>query len=154
MYYLGIEGYHLYAELHQNYYNKLIHGCFMPGVVYGTLCGLPALLNLRSIDAHKFQLLLYVIYALYYMSFDLVGMLLTGLYYSPWLFLSLRQKYKIHNRWPLVYQGLIIVIYALLIQELIGHTLFEKVNSDPTQVLNSILIAPLFGSNSIFHREI
>lgn len=148
---LGQCGYDLYAEIHQSYGNQLLHGLFMPFVVYGTFVGLPALFNQISLSACLTHLAIYFAYMIYYVSFDPLGGVLSAILYYPALEFALSHRYIPEERWQNVAKGLGWIFFAVAIQEGIGHTLFESTNSDLWQLPNSILIAPIFGARCFFH---
>ena len=145
-------GYDLYAEIHQTYGNQLMHGLFMPFVVYGTFIGIPALFNIYPMSSNIMQIGIYMSYMLYYLTFDPVGAVFSLILYYPALIASLRYDYTPQMRWLNVAKGLAWILGAVAIQEGIGHTLFEHTNSDIWQLPNSILIAPIFGARCFFHR--
>ena len=156
-------GYDLYAEIHQNYYNQLIHGLFMPMLAFGVFMGLPALFNQSSRAFQRqtcavaqsqtvlAQAYLYIAYLMYYLSFDPLGAVMTAIIYAFPLYLATTKIYYPWQRWRDVGIGLMWVFLAVIIQEVFGHTLFEQINSDLWQVPNSILIAPLFGARCLLH---
>lgn len=148
---LGQCGYDLYAEIHQNYVNQLIHGLFMPFVVYGTLLGVPALLGFSGNKALEMAGYIYTSYLMYYLTFDPLGMFLSALMYTPCLYFVNKESYTPQDRWRIFSRGVGWLLAAVGIQEIIGHTLFEEVNSDLWQLPNSILIAPIFGARCLFH---
>ncbi len=118
---LGQCGYDLYAEIHQNYYNQLIHGLFMPLVVYGTFLGFPALLGTLDTHAYTIQLAVYCFYVGYYMLFDPVGALMSIALYTPVYYLAGRQVYKATSRWRNVTLGLAWIFAAVGIHEFFVH---------------------------------
>ncbi len=147
---LGQCGYDLYAEIHRNYVNQQIHGVFMPMVVYGTLIALPALCNRFSYEAIFMQLCLFSMYLIYYLTFDVMGALMSISVYTPFVYWAMIYPHRYDRRWYNVSVGMGYMVVALVIQEIFGHTLFEGANSDLSQVPNNILIAPIFGARSIF----
>ena len=149
---LGSCGYNLYAELHQNYWNRLIHGLFMPFVVYGVFNGTPAVLSQTNyMNTVMTKMWIYIGFLSYYLLFDPVGSVMSAIVYYPVLHFSLQKHYTAENKWKDIRESILWISFAILVQELFGHTLFESVNSDLYQVFNSILIAPLFGARSLFH---
>ena len=148
---LGQCGYDLYAEIHQSYLNQLIHGLFMPVLIYGVYVSLPALLGRTGNNAWYASMYLYWAYFAYYMGFDPVGAVLSAILYAPGLYLSSKRFYYPEQRWRNFAIGLVWIFSAVGVQELVGHTLCEEVNSDLLQLHNSITIAPIFGARCLFH---
>lgn len=150
----GQEGYLLYKELHQNYYSGLVHAMFMPLVVYSVFVGLPPLLTSRAKSYLPINLLIHFLYTAYYLTFDPMGAFLSALVYGQSLYLAyMTHQYYRDRRWLAVRYGLIGLVVGLVVQETVGHTLLEGANSDLTQIPNSIAIAPIFASNSLFGRS-
>ncbi len=147
----GQDSYNLYAEIHQNDYNQLIHGLFMPGVAYGIFLGLPAIFNQKGMVAHKLQYAIYLAYALYYVTFDHMGALFSVLLYYPFMWLASNEYKTMYDRKKLIIKAIFVMFVSLVIQEGIGHTFFEDTNSHLEDLPNSILIAPLFGARSFFN---
>lgn len=147
----GRAGYDLYAEIHQDYYNQWLHGLFMPGVVFGTLLGLPSIFNLRVHNAYALQTIIVAMFFTYYSLFDYKGAILCLLH--NWVGWQLAQNFYV---WYPRVKNLMIAggtfVVCLFIQEAIGHTFYEKINSDLWQIPNSISMAALFGSNCFFNR--
>lgn len=149
---LGPCGYDLYAEIHKNYYNQLIHGMFMPFVVYGVFYSLPAVFGKTDKQtAVNMQRLLYWTYVTYYSMFDEWGAVMTAIVYSGSLYFANQHRYHSENRMHDIYVGIGWVLLAVGIQEGFGHTLFEHINSDLGKFPNSVVNAPLFGARSLFH---
>lgn len=150
----GKEGYDLYHELHLNYGNQMIHGLFMPFVVYGIFVGLPAFFVKTDAGATRFRVAIWATYLAYYSSFDVVGATLCGQFYLPALwYLSVYQPYYYHHnsgRIQAIMWGLIFLFGAVGIQEFFGHTFYEERNSNLWELPNSIAIAPLFGIRCLF----
>jgi uncharacterized membrane protein YGL010W len=142
-------GYDLYAEIHNDPTNRLVHGIFMPFLVYGFLYGLPALLRLGTRSAHALQVVIFYTYNIYYYTFDSIGASLTTVIYFLPTYAALRHNYR-PTMWrqDLLY-GAMWLFGAVGIQELFGHTLFEQINSDLLQLPNSIVNAPLFGARAL-----
>lgn len=149
---LGSCGYDLYAELHQNYWNRLIHGIFMPFLVYGVFNGIPAVLSQTNyMNTVMTKIYIYVGYLSYYLFFDPIGSVMTCITYFPALYFSMKKEYSVEKRWTDIGEAIMLISFSVFIQEIVGHTIFENKNSDLVQVINSILIAPLFGARSLFH---
>ena len=148
---LGQCGYDLYAEIHHNYFNRLIHGLFMPVLVYGFFLGFPALFGRTGQRAWIASWYLYCLYFAYYTSFDITGGFLSATLYAYPLYLVSQRVYYPERRWWDIGLSLLWIFGAVGIQELFGHTFFEETNSDLLQLPNSILIAPIFGARCLFH---
>lgn len=168
----GVEGLKLYAEIHQNTANQLIHGLFMPLVGYAFMGGFPILISLlrREQLVSRDRLLLrmvfiFCLYALYYATFDMPGTLATvAIYY--WVLPFITYKYssvmKIgldsvriveYQHFPNLFTHFVgALCIAIFIQEGIGHRFGEEIHSDLWQLPNSISIAPLFGTRALMHN--
>jgi uncharacterized membrane protein YGL010W len=144
----GQAGIDLYRELHLNETNAYLHAAFMPFVVAGIFRGLPALLKMYGTSALRLQYLIFVTYIAYYASFDIPGAAFACVYYIIPLLYATNALHTERFRGVNIEIGLWLLLFSLGIQEFIGHSMFEHKNSDLWQIPNSILIAPIFGSNS------
>ena len=150
-FYGGNEGYEIYKNMHHSPTNRMIHGIFMPCVSYAILYGIPAMIYKNYNQARRLTSLIYLFYLFYYLSFDFTGGVLAGIIYAPCLiwyptsFFDAPKQRSRTIRWCWL-----LFIFGLLVQELIGHSIYEQRNSDLTVLSTSILIAPLFGARAIF----
>jgi hypothetical protein len=139
----------IYEEIHQNYYNRLLHVAFLPFVFYGVFLGFPPLVYPESFKTYSpllialFQL---AFFSFYYftnvtLAFEtvvqMVPMALLAVYrhYQP--------QFKSSDHIKL---AVILLTFSLVLQEIIGHSLFEEENSRLTvsYVLNAVLYSPVF----------
>lgn len=141
----GQEGVDVYKEIHQNYYNELTHIIFLPGVFYGIFRGVPALLSLVNINYPVTTVLsIMCIYSSYYAyTIDIFSGATAFLTISPYAFVALEHYNKMDNHMT---QSLTIAGGSLFIQEVLGHSLFESVNSRLTAdyIFNAIMFSPLY----------
>jgi len=142
----GQEGLNVYEEIHQNFYNELTHLIFLPGVFYGTFRGVPALLNRYFGVQHNVKVILAImtLYSSYYACMiDIVSGLTTFLSISPYACIAIEHLDLKDNH---IKQSLTVASASLVIQEVLGHTLFEEVNSRLTvdYVFNAIMFSPLY----------
>lgn len=141
----GTEGLDVYEEIHQNVYNELTHIIFLPGVFYGVFRGIPALLALIGLNYPKTLILtIMMTYSSYYAyTIDCISGLTAFITISPYALLA-NDHY--HSKSDSISQSLIIAFGSLFIQEVIGHSLFEAVNSRLTidYVFNAIMFSPLY----------
>lgn len=153
----GNAGYELYHEIHNNLANKLIHGLGMPFVVYGFYKMMGAIFANNQKKASMIQLVIFELFFLYYLTFDPIGSLLCfGIYGYTLERVNADTKYSYSTftgRFKHFMKGFVILIASLLIQEFVGHSYFEGVNSNLWEIPNSIAIAPLFGVNSLVFRD-
>jgi len=137
----GEQGLEVYEEIHQEYLNQMIHFAFLPGVFYGTFRGIPALLNIKT---SPFIVGLSTFYGIYYaLAYSIYGGVGTMIYTAPFAFLA---GYHTHTRRDHIREALVIAGSSLLIQEVVGHTILEEINSRLTIsfVFNAITYSPLF----------
>lgn len=147
--YFGEEGYNVYKDMHHSSINISLHGLFMPFVVYGILWGLPVIWSSNGRQAHNYAVVVYLMYAVYYLSFDFWGGLLTAGFYAPAVIWFPNWK-DTHQGGSIARICSIAFVMALAIQEFIGHWIFENTTSDFSIVPTSITIAPLFGVRALF----
>jgi len=151
----GQEGYDLYAQIHTTLGNQLVHGVGMIFVVYGVFQMMNSFVRTKQ-SAADLMLSVYLGYLFYYSWFDPLGAFLSGLVYNLPLKKALYESsstYSSEFRRRNFQKGLIYLIGSILVQEIIGHTLFEQTNSNLWELPNSLIIAPLFGANSLFLRS-
>lgn len=163
----GRESLALYAEMHHNHMNQVIHGMGMPFVGYAVFGGVPLiynrvkrLLGLESpVNATQLRTSIFLAYIIYYWSFDTIGAIVTAGTYLPFLILANKEYNGIPGltkggliEWMMIWFYIMVMTLAIGIQEGIGHSLYEKRNSFLLQLPNSVLIAPLFGTRAILHN--
>lgn len=144
----GPEGLEVYEQIHQNYWNQMIHFAFLPGVFYGAFRGIAALSQCRRpVSVIVGISSLYGFYYTYYC--DIVSGAMTVLYISPYALLACLHLF---NRKHHISESLIVLSISLVIQEVFGHTLLETTNSRLTfsYVLNAVMYSPLFYTKYVF----
>ena len=156
----GLEGLKLYSQIHGNNTNQIIHALGMPVVAYA-IFGLSNLhLNTAS------SILIYLFYFFYYASFDIIGSFCSLLLFFPSLCSSMIEYYDFQHYYDLKYNTFIydnkklkmtkyyikMFLLSVVIQEFVGHFIYEKINSDLFQLPNSITQAPLFATRALLHN--
>ena len=156
----GIEGLKLYSQIHGNNANQIIHGIGMPIVAY-------AVFGLSNFHVNtSFTFIIYFAYFIYYSTFDTLGALFSLLLYFPSIYCSIQEYYDIVHYYKNGYNSFIfenkqlkmtkyyinIFWASVVFQELIGHFVYERANSDLLQLPNSITQAPLFASRALLHN--
>ena len=153
---LGRDSLMLYAQIHQNRFNQLIHAIGMPFVGYAVFGGLPLLAQKfnPNLIVNNMRIAIYLLYVLYYWSFDLAGAMTTAIVYGYVLNKVLDDDELISDQTTNIFLAyyLFIFCFSLILQEFIGHSFFEEQNSFVCQIPNSIMIAPLFGIRAILHN--
>lgn len=145
-------GLDVYEEIHQDYWNKLIHFAFLPGVFYGAFRGVPALIGASNpgpvVTGMSFAYGIY--YALAHSIYAGVG---TMIYTVPFAFLAVCHTVTRNNH---VRESFCVALWCLLFQEMIGHTLLEETNSRLTveYVTNAIIYSPLFYTSCVIKLPI
>jgi uncharacterized membrane protein YGL010W len=163
----GRESLALYADMHHNWVNQIIHGVGMPFVGYAVFGGVPLIYNrLRRklglrlyCSANQLRVAIYLSYLIYYWSFDLIGAIVTGLTYLPLFVLADFEYNGIPGlrlggliEWMMIWFYILVLVVSIGFQEGVGHSLYEETNSILIQLPNSILIAPLFGTRALLHN--
>lgn len=142
----GKEGLDVYSEVHQNLGNEVIHTLFLPVIIFSILRWVHLLVKCDWL-ARFAIFLMFVFYSNFYSLVgtfdDLVWMSLT----VPIIILAELPKFKLNK----LGASLCFVI-PLIVQEIVGHTLFEGVNSRLTvsHVINAILYTPMFYSQGVW----
>lgn len=153
----GNSGYELYHQIHNSLANQIIHAIGMTFVVFGVFKMLGAIFASNKKTANIIQLIVYLVYLAYYLTFDPIGTLICGILYGFVLEKVIADtKYSYSSfsgRFKHFVRGFVILVASLLIQEFVGHSYFEGINSNLWEIPNSIAIAPLFGANSLVFRD-
>lgn len=136
----GLDGLRVYEEVHQNYWNKLVHSIFLPGVFYAVFRGIPHLLPFEPMKTAAF---IYAVYTTYYIYDIGVFSVFGSLMIAPYWVLAVvdMDRYTTH-----VVPSLLIAGLSLGIQEALGHLYFEEAASrlTPMYIFNAITYSPLF----------
>jgi len=128
----GLEGLEVYEQVHQNDINRFLHLAFLPAVFYGIF---------RSVPHSVIPFILFSYTGYYAAVIDIKSAVNNLFLIGPWAVLA-------NNQTPSLKVGLLSLTCSLVIQEVIGHSLFEEINSRLTLsfVLNAIMYSPLFYS--------
>ena len=159
----GINGVNYYAEAHLSIWNSWIHTFCMPFTVYGMLYWIVSLFTLNNNIRKYFIWFLYFLYGGHYLRISFYGALFYYLMYYNVVIYSIKNiyndhllyihKYNYNNLYIkllLIIKGLKISFISLLIQEIIGHTIGNDIQSRPEGVINAILYAMYYSSNHFF----
>lgn len=144
---MSCEGLDIYEEVHQQEGNIFIHFLFLPGVFYGIFRGIPAMLDLDT--NIPFSIMVSTLYTLMY-AYDCAEYAIqVPIMILPYIVLS---SVHYHSRRNHVRESLFAFGTCLLIQEVIGHTFIEEVNSRLTvgYVSNAVLYSPMFYSQNVY----
>ncbi len=146
----GEEAVLYYAEIHENYFNELIHRTTIPIASYYFLNSVPQLLGLNYDNSTKLRGGLYTVLLTHYAKdISIYDSINVGMIYIPILLLvnfnhnrnGGTKHYALYN----LLRASMIMVFA----ETIGHTCFEGTQSRPEGVLNAILFSPYFVANGI-----
>lgn len=147
----GQEGVDYYSEVHTSKFNLYMHTVFMPFTYGGFNLAIPAILGMSRNNSFIMQLSFYIIYITHYISFNYFIGVMFGLYYAMPFHFSCNVFNKFYkNRTYLIFGGLSLSIYALFIQEIIGHWIGGDDPSRPEGVLNAILYAMYYSVAHLF----
>lgn len=129
---MNSQGLEIYEQVHQNEMNRFIHLAFLPMVFYGLF---------RAVHHSMIPIILASYTGYYIIAVDAYSALTTVFTISPWALLASKKI-------PSLKLGIALMTTSLVIQEVIGHSLFEQINSRMTFefVGNAILYSPLFYS--------
>ena len=128
----SMEGLDVYEQVHQSEINRIIHLAFLPFLFYGVFRSVP----------HPVVPYILVAWSGYYgWAINPIEGLITYSVVSPWAILALLKQ-------PNYKQGFSLIVGSLVLQEVIGHSLFEQINSriTITYILNAVMYSPLFYS--------
>lgn len=150
----GEEGLEVYEEIHENHWNRALHIAFLAFVYLGVYRGIPAILGITDYRSKWIIGGIMSIYGAFYATFDQIGALWTILCNLPMGIIAYKQLANSPqiSRWHHVKISMLFMLSALLLQEVVGHTLWEEVNSRMTfsYVLNAIMYSPLYCSRYIW----
>ena len=167
---VGEEGVDYYAEIHTTTLNSVVHTLGMPFVAYGALTAVPGLWRGPVRSYHKLQEFVYIAYMSHYITINRqVGIAVSIIYYVP---LELARQNTRRAFWHLcaaneeastehvveydfvrlnrVCYGTLIAFTALLLQEVVGHSMSGDAASRPEGVFNAILYAMYFSVSHLF----
>lgn len=147
------KGVDFYAEVHQSFWNALIHTFFMLGTMFGMFLWVPALLNCDPNTAKKYRNFTCLIYIGHYIQISLF----TSFFVCAWYYKVYKYSENVYasnyktKKSNFVY-GLLFSIISLFIQETLGH----YIGGDPASrltfwpILNAVLYAPYFSVDHLF----
>ena len=138
----GEQGLQVYSEVHQTLGNIIIHALFLPVITYSILRWIYVLFDRVTARAIIFGILLF-----YGNFYSLMGFYDTMIWFSLTLpLVIIADSDKDNTR----LKAGVFFLLPLLVQEIIGHTLFEGVNSRFTfsHVTKAILYTPMFYSRA------
>lgn len=142
----GKEGLQVYSEVHKTLGNRIIHTIFLPLIM---ICVLRFIhISFRYLWFSRFIIfLLFLFYSNFYALVGVMDNLVWMTLITPLIFIVEHPKYQLNR-----FQTISVSIVSLLIQEVLGHTFFEGVNSrfSPSYILNAILYTPLFYSTELW----
>jgi hypothetical protein len=125
-----------------------LHVAFLGFVYLGVYRGVPALLGVTNERSKWVIGAIMAVYWAFYTTFDPLGAIWTVLLNIPMAMIAYNQLTNWPNlgRWQHVSLSLFYIISALVLQEVIGHTIWEEVNSRMTlsYVFNAIMYSPLY----------
>lgn len=126
-----------YAEVHQTMWNKAIHTLMMPWTVYGVMSWFPCALGRKWRSAGYFtdQLWIYIFFVAHYFVMSPVVAIIVAAIYGPMIVYSGECPPKI---------GAVIMVAALLFQEIVGHMWGGDPPSRLVGVPNAILVSVFF----------
>lgn len=142
----GYEGLDYYAEVHQSFFNSLIHTVFMTVTVYGIMLWVPYLLG--YIHGYLFQYPAFFAYLVYYGSFTQLGTALSFLLFCYPIYLASKHYVYTPQTWK---KGIMYMVGALIIQEVFGHWVGGDNPSRTEAIPNAIVYAPMYASFHIVH---
>jgi hypothetical protein len=140
---IGEAGIEYYAEVHTSFSNSMVHTIFMPFTIYGAFLWIPYVFRLNKYDANVFQFSMFLVYAVHYLTFSTVGFLL---FYFLFLAPTLYSINHYRNDITSFCRGLIIMVGALVIQEVFGHWLSGDEFSRTEAIPNAVIYAPLYAA--------
>ena len=167
---IGQEGVDYYAEIHTSPFNAIVHTIGMPLVAYGALTAVPCLWRGSVQSYRKAQDIIYVAYMAHYMTIDLnVGVAAAVVYYTP-LELARQTTSRTFShlccsndliatgnaaeydfaRLNCACYGGLVMLSALVVQEIVGHSMGGDEPSRPEGVCNAILYAIYFSISHLF----
>lgn len=140
-------GVDFYAEVHQSFWNALIHTFFMLGTMLGMFLWVPALLNCNIEDAKKYRNFTCCVYIGHYIQIDFFTTFLVCLwYYKVYKYSEKLYETNYRKRKSNLLYGLLFASVSLFIQETLGH----YIGGDPASrltfwpIFNAVLYAPYF----------
>ncbi len=144
---VGEEGLKVYSEVHQHMGNVIVHTLFLPIITYSVLRWVYVLAKNRAMSRIVIMGMM-MTYSNFYVLMGLVDMFLWFSLTIPLAILADRD-FKVVNTKT---RAFLCFLAPLLIQEIVGHALFEGVNSrlDVSHIANAVLYSPMFYTRSVY----
>lgn len=146
----GKEAVLYYAEIHQDFYNEMLHRITMPFAAYYFLTGVPPLIGLSYENSNKLRYYFYITLLTHYaVAINFQKTLIVFSVYAPVLFLSVNShNHNGHTR-NFAINNVAKASVIMVLVETIGHGLLEDIHSRPEGVINAILYSSYFAVNGI-----
>ena len=142
----GQKAVNYYAEVHTTKQNIVCHIIGMPFTILGMTLWIPPIFNYIGIsDYWLVQWSLFMYYLGHYVKVNLDTSVYFCFMYYPVVYIG--NMMYIGGTFDII-RGLLISIFALVFQEVIGHNLGNDPPSRPEGVLNAIFYAKYFSANS------
>jgi uncharacterized membrane protein YGL010W len=139
-YLTGQPGVDYYAEVHTTALNSYTHSLFMPFAMYGMLLWIPAVLRLTPLGAVRLDKCIYAAFMAHYLTIDVaVGLLVCAFYYAP--LVCACATHRRASTTTALCVGLGVSVFALVVQEGLGHWYSGDPPSRSEGVFNAILYA-------------
>jgi len=143
----GEDGLNYYGQVHRSLLNCIIHTIGMPFTIHGIYSWAPAVFALEADSAILMQTFFYLLFSTHYITVHFWSGVLCAIIYGIAVVLAARKYLKTNGKGMLKY-GLVVSFVALVLQEVIGHTISSDGNSRLEAVPNAILYAQHF---SMYH---
>ena len=146
----GNFGLTIYEEIPKVLRNRILHTAFLPFVFYGIFRGIPSLFFIPAKYSWIVICAIMSLYCGYYATFDQEGAILSAITTAPMALLAYWQlyecEYKSMSRFQHFIRSLGYLSSSLFLLEVVGHSLFEDVNSRMTlsYVTNAVIYSPLY----------
>jgi len=137
----GEKGFQVYSEVHQTLGNAVIHTLFLPIITFSVLKWVYVLSFHRNL-ARVIVSLMFLFYANFYAKMGPFPMATWTFLTLPIIILADSPDCRINTN----FRCFLCFLIPLLVQEIIGHTFFEGINSRLTlsYVTNAVLYTPMF----------
>tara|TARA_R100001163_G_C5063300_1_gene200542 strand:- start:948 stop:1532 length:585 start_codon:yes stop_codon:yes gene_type:complete len=146
----GQFGLEVYEEIHNDERNRILHTAFLPFVFYGVFRGIPTLFLIPAKYSWIIIGAIISLYCGYYATFDQEGAILSAITTLPTAVLAYWHlyecEYKSMSRFQHFIRSVGYLAGSLFLLEVVGHSLFEDVNSRMTfsYVTNAVIYSPLY----------
>jgi uncharacterized membrane protein YGL010W len=144
----GMEGLNFYEEFHKDKLNCIIHTLTAPFIFYSISCLIPSMVNLSIEHRGWFQYYMWTIIFTHYIKINILcGILCIFYYIYPMIIANEKVNSNIENKVLFLY-SLKMFIFVFILQEFVGHYLYDNTPSLFTIILNQILYSTYF---SVYH---